>query len=361
MPEQPKFNKVLIYSFAGLGNAILFTPILEALARHSKEIYFLAVRQAVADYFSECPHVKVELVDCPSFGGMGHRLKVLWSALRMRSWDFDLMLPVFPSNRIEYNLFASIVSAKERFGFCYPFNRMKTLGWLQGDQVLVDSELHDVEHNKRLLHEIGVDSTDCRLKIWNSTEHEMKADAVLQHELGAGSELVGYHTECFPDMQYKRWPAGHFAELISAIDRQYDCRQMLIGTPSEVPRLQRIKEQSGVESVAIVSEHLLTVAEVIRKCSLFISNDSGLMHLAAAVDTPVIGLFGPSLASRTAPWSKASHVILSTDGRLPCRRYPFAKDNYPDCCGGKECMRQITPEQVLHYIKHHGLLGTNSS
>ena len=93
---------------------------------------------------------------------------------------------------------------------------------------------------------------------------------------------------------------------------------VIMGGPAEHGLTQPVVEALPRETTLNLtgSEHLLTLAEVMRRCSVVIANDSGLMHLAAACGTPTVGLFGPSPVETYAPWGNRAMAVESTTGSM---------------------------------------------
>lgn len=137
-----------------------------------------------------------------------------------------------------------------------------------------------------------------------------------------------------------RWPAklwgdDNFAELVRRLPRE---RVVLTGSAREREQVEQIAQ--GRRNLAGKTD-LFELAELYARCSVVISNDSGPMHVAAAVGTPVVAIFGPTDPSLSGPYGK-KHVVLRSD--LPCS--PCRKPKCSRKARGA-CMSLITVEQVL--------------
>ena len=137
----------------------------------------------------------------------------------------------------------------------------------------------------------------------------------------------------------KLWGNEKFAALIQQLPRE---RVVLTGAAADVPRANQLC--CGCINVAGKTD-LAQLAELFRKCAVVISNDSGPMHLAAAVGTPVVAIFGPTDPALTGPYGNR-HVVLRSD--IPCS--PCMK---PRCTHTPkmECMSLVTVEQVLAAVQ----------
>ena len=154
------------------------------------------------------------------------------------------------------------------------------------------------------------------------------------------SPLIGL----FPGAEFgpgKRWPWRRFAELaVQNRRRQPGCQQIILAGPKEVWLAVRVHEESGkVHPVIGPDLDLGRLASVIARLDLLITNDSGPMHIAAALGVPCLGLFGPTNPVRTRPVGERHEVIYTDRWCSPCfrRRCPLLHHR---------CMRDISVDQV---------------
>ncbi len=144
--------------------------------------------------------------------------------------------------------------------------------------------------------------------LWTRTEDERRAEALLP-----GATVLGIGPTA--NWRGKEWPAESFATLIrrlTAVGGPLPGAHVAVfGAPSEravaEPVLASIPEARRVDLVGTAD--LATVAACLRRCALYVGNDSGLMHMAAAVGTPTLGLFGPGNETRYGPWGKRTAVV----------------------------------------------------
>jgi heptosyltransferase-2 len=139
----------------------------------------------------------------------------------------------------------------------------------------------------------------------------------------------------------KRWPGTSFAELARALAHQ-NCDVWVIGGPSEAP-LARIIREHAPEARDLTGTDLRNAILALAAANVAVSNDSGLLHVAAALGTPSIGVFGPTSPQLWAPLNPIAAAVQQSVETLPCQ--PCHR---PTCrMQHHRCMRDISPEQVL--------------
>ena len=140
----------------------------------------------------------------------------------------------------------------------------------------------------------------------------------------------------------KRWPAASFAEVADRLQQEGCGAVVMIGGPDEradVAAVSGMMKTPAIDLAGATTVGLLPA--LLSRASLLITNDSGPMHVAAAVGTPVVALFGPTSAVRTGPYGVGHHVLA---GKVPC------SPCFSRTCHNTlplECLRTVSPEQVL--------------
>jgi heptosyltransferase III len=188
------------------------------------------------------------------------------------------------------------------------------------------------------------EETDVRVDRWWATEVRDK-----------GSRAIGLHLGCGKGMEYRRWPIQRFVSLARAIRaRVTNLVVILTGTASEKPLIHEFIELYEGDAVDASGEGSIeTTALILKRCDLFVSIDTGVMHLAAAMGTPTVGLFGPNTPKHWAPVGlRAGYVYATTLSCSPCiNNYT---NSIPSACTNIEksqCMLDIDAEAVLRAAK----------
>lgn len=185
---------------------------------------------------------------------------------------------------------------------------------------------------------------------WNAA-HEEEARRVLfeaglkeEHALICLAPGAGYFT--------KRWPVEYFAEVARAFAASDKKNALVIlGGKQDIALGKFLREKSGVEIIDLTGTcSLLASAAIIKRSRLLLANDSGLMHIAEAVGTPVLALFGSTTRELGFfPQRATSHVLEHPN--LDCR--PCSHLGHRTCPRGHfRCMKEITPQQVLAQLQN---------
>ena len=204
---------------------------------------------------------------------------------------------------------------------------------------------HEVEYWLDVVGVIGAVTEDTSLEM--AIGENEQVSPLYQGRAGEGCPLVAIHPGSGGYSLARRWSAERFARVADALVERHGARIVLVGTPadgvSQVASLMR-SEAVNLEGKTTLGQ----LAAILKRCDLFIGADSGVMHLAAAVGTPLVAIFGPSNHRAWGPWPRDDrHIILRAD--LPCSpcSYVGYSVGQREGCQAMTCMKAITPEMVL--------------
>ncbi len=322
-----KDDSILVTAVSGVGNLLLFTPALRLLShqRTRARTDVLTEGRPSCEIANHLPEVD-EVFDLGYEESMCSALQLMGS-LRFRRYDQNIT--AFPSNKWQFHILAAGVGAKERIAHSYPECDGIKLESLQTRLVPAVRGLHDIEQNLRL---VGGRKTRSREDGSPPRPHpcvteeaeEWAVQYVASREMD--SPIVAIHpgSARTGGQLAKRWPAARFVPLISGL-LDFGATVIVFCGPDEQEIENYLRAQATEQAWADVyfpEGSILQIAALIERCDVMVSNDSGLMHVAEAQETPVVALFGPTDASRTAPPWEDCRVLRATDAaRLD---YPFS-------------------------------------
>ncbi len=142
----------------------------------------------------------------------------------------------------------------------------------------------------------------------------------------------------------KNWPSAHFAELMRRMDAELQAELHLVGGPSDKTPADQLIAESGVSARNHCGEYTLGQScALLKSMDLLVCNDSGPMHMAAAVGTPCVALFGPTLPDRTGPYGPG-HRVLRAGNCSPCRSSRCRLHE-------STCLTRLVPETVFQTVR----------
>jgi len=208
-------------------------------------------------------------------------------------------------------------------------------------------EKHEINYTMDLLKALDVDEEPTSPYIQLNTEAIEKVDNLLREkDISLEKPIVGIHPGS--SNLAKLWPKDRYIELLRKIAEQTNAAIVLLGGKKEKALSRQIIQESGVNAIDLTGElNLKELAAFIGKTALFIGNDTGPMHMAAALDIPVIGIFGRNMPGvgpkRWGPWGKKHTVFHEDPGCDPCydRECPY---NY-------KCLKAIKVDAVFEEVK----------
>jgi len=346
--ENPEgIKNIIVFALPGIGDALLFTPALPIVKRHfpNAHIYFLVMMKGAYDIVRHNPYID-ELV---YFNFMKEgAFRSLKFVLSLRRKHFDLAITAYPANRLEYNGINFLVGARIRPVHRYRHLDFVNASWLNHPILVEDNSIHNVEENLRVLELLGCNTEDSGpLEIYLTEDELNFAKRYITENGLSGKPLVGFHpgTATLKNQARRRWAPEKFAELARRLTRNQDVRVLVFGGPEEKELKQFIASEAGDGTMPVTTETVLEAAALIAKCSIFVSGDSGLMHIAAAMQTPIVAIFGPTHPEWVHPY-RSPYIIIRRE--LPCSPCFYYSPRPLTCRSGLnfECVRSITVDEV---------------
>jgi heptosyltransferase II len=352
-PLKPN-TRLLAICPIGIGNFLLLVPALEHLKTKRPDLHLtlLSLKTGITALALRYPLIDAVItVDANKKQGAAAKLSLVKQLFR----KFDVSISFFPSNRLEYNLLPFAALIPKRVAYRYHSRSFRTLSWLNNIKVPVFDKLHDLTQNFTATHELGLplpEETAMPVFLLSETEKAFAVDYVRKAGL-EGKTLIGIHPGSSAEhhMDKKRWPVSSFAELAGLILKEKDARFLIFGGPEEKEIKDELGRALGSSAAVVETKSLFETAAVIARCSRFISNDSGLMHVATSLRVKTCGIFGPTADSRTAPFGKEHLVVRGPEECSPC--WTIRNVGKREGCLYEDfrCLRNLTAEAVFGRMK----------
>ncbi|MHB8154609.1 MAG: lipopolysaccharide heptosyltransferase II [Candidatus Omnitrophota bacterium] len=328
--------KILVIKFSSLGDVILSTAGLRAIRekfpQENYKISFL-IGEESKDILLRSPYID-ELLVC-DLKNKDKGLAGLWGIGRiLRKKNFDLVIDL--QNSRSSHLLAYLSGCINRYGY----NNKKFAFLLNHTICDLEPWVDPVTHQFRILKMLGIDLLNNALELWPSSEDQKAVDELLNAQwLSQAQKVVGINISASQRWSTKLWPMEYLICLCEELGLK-DIRVIITGTSEDQALASTLINSLKNTKVinACGKTNINELAVLIKKCQVFISADSSPLHIASAVGTPFIALFGPTDARRHLPPGKNCVVIHKELRCSPC---------YKTKCRSKSCMVQISPAEVF--------------
>ena len=314
-----KIKKILIISISGMGTTILFLPLLHLIKKRfpQTEISIFVSSIAVKDILSNNKNVdKIFLWDFFE----NSKISTIKYLLSLRKENFDISLNVYPNLRKEHNIISFLIGAKLRISHSFEGKNFSKFSFLSNKKIPANLSIHDTENNLNLLKEFGIkesENVEYPNLILPEAEMEFAEKLFKNYNLSKSDLVVGTHVGDNPTTKGRNLPTKNFLRLFNLLIKK-NIKIIIFSTPEEIEDVNKIKNVNKDKIIVFQSPEILKVASIISKCNCFVTDDSGLMHVASSVQTPIIALFGPTNKKWTSPRSNCYKIIETGIDCSPC-------------------------------------------
>ena len=337
---------ILIVKLSAIGDVVHTLPSLAALRKlYPKADITWVVEEASSDIIRGHPHLDRVIISRRKRWVENlkkvHDIKTTIADIRsfvktLRGRKYDLVIDF-------HGLFKSSVivllsGGKRKLGY----DSMQELsGLFLNEKIFEDMDKHAVDRYLDFIRYLGADIDNPEFHIPVKEENKIRVGTLLKaNNIDINKPFVAVNPVAFWDT--KLWEDGKFARLCDRIAEELKRKIILTGSKGH-GSIERIR--SGMTSPSINLEGQTTLSDLAYLYSLsglLITTDSGPMHIAAAMNTPTVALFGPTDPSRTGPYGKG-HIIVRKE--MPCSPCFLKK------CDTKRCMEEIGVDEVFEAVK----------
>jgi heptosyltransferase-2 len=316
---------ILILALSGIGDALMFTPALKLLrsALPDAQIDALVMFKGVKDMYER--NKDINNVFYSDFIKQGI-LTSLNYTLKLRN-KYDSSINVYPSNRKEYNIINFLLGARKRAGVNYQRMNTRELGFLNNVTVAEDDTVHNVRTNiklvEKLLNKKFTEEPDLNFSI-NKDDEAFAALYLQKLNIEQSEIVVGFHpgSATMKNHIHRRWEPEKFVQLGKKLISEHKAKILVFGGPEEEKLKKEIVESiDSANAFAAEVENLPQSAAVIKRCNVFVTNDSSLMHVASAMKRKVVAIIGPTNTAYIHPWNTEYKTLSLNLECSPCFFY----------------------------------------
>lgn len=344
--EQKDIRKILVIAIGEIGDVLRLFPLFKAIRTSfpGSEISILTTLPGAHDVWTLLPqsiHIDEKiLLDLKRY----HRgiLSKLSLILDLRKRAFDLTFDPSRGHGMGPNSIMSfLIGSPHRVGF-----QKGGIGFLHTVKVNFSEDEYIGRQNLRLLEAIGIPASCSDIELYLPLpDHDimnlfssLKEPVVIIHP---GAKWNGWQ---------RSWPLPEYAELAKTMIRDYNANLLLVGDDSEKKLTSWISKEVGHPNVVDLAGQtsLSEVAVIINRSHLFIGNDSSLLHLAIALNTPAVGIFGPTSPQQVLP-KKPNFIPVCLD--LSCRPCYTHQPLSHKPCEHRECLERLSVHKVMDAVR----------
>jgi heptosyltransferase-3 len=345
-PEPFDIHKILLIKIWGIGNIVMMLPIVTGIRQKYPEARLSFLTLAVN---------RELLIDRPVLEEIYTvRVSSFWRFLadslalfiRLRRERFDIVLDFEQFSRFT-SVLTFLMGAKHTVGF---FSERGKRGYLYDQRVPFDNEQHMSLTFFDVARSIGVvPETAAPKGIEVSREGKDEVAQLLGEKVEDGDLFLGMHIGSSDNFPGRRWPNENFARLADALVDTYGATIIFTGGTKEAALIDNTI--ALMHAPAINSAGELSISgfiAMIERCDLFFSNDTAPVHIASALDVPIVAFYGPNTPKLYGPTGKQSLVFYKELPCSPCITNFNAKTSF---CRFPVCIESITVEEVLEGVK----------
>lgn len=333
--NKSKIKKILVIKNWALGDSVVLLPALHAIKKQfpKAELHVLA-------------HPKNKVI----FEGQKFVDKIIdFGALNiLKSFrKYDVCIDAEPF--LNVSAFISFLSSGYRIGFSHGIKSN-----LYNETILFNKKQHMVQNYLDFARKLGSDYDTNELipLVIGNRDKKIVSNYLKKEKVTSKDFVVGISSGVAESVKYRAWSSENFAKLADELIEK-KMKVVFLDSKDNKPVIDKIKQK--MRNTAIDASGLFSVkqaSELISRCNVFVSNDSGLMHISAAMGIKTIGLFGPNTPVLWAPYGKGNVSLFK-----PKKGCPYLDNTNPELipkCLTKEqltCMDAITVSDVLHAIE----------
>jgi heptosyltransferase-2 len=344
---QPPPRHILVKEVNWLGDLVMSLPALRAIRRSFPDARIsVLIKSELASFFDGVEWIDEVIPYSVRRGirGLGDRRAVV-NTIRSRGFDLAVLFP----NSFESALWVRMARIPRRAGYIKDGRGLMLTHKIEPPPHAMNG--HQVHYWLAMLRSTtGASGNPQDFALTADPSHLQEMGAWLDaHRTRKGSRLIAIApTASFGPA--KEWPPMHFVQLINDLAERHDAECMLVGGPDDRPQCESIASASRYGAVLAAGETSVgQLVALLKMADGFVGNDSGAMHIAAALGQPTVGIFGSTNPARTGPLGPRTRVLWQHLICSPCLARTCRFGHY-------NCLKEITPGSALDALHALGAI-----
>jgi lipopolysaccharide heptosyltransferase II len=336
-----ELQNILITRFSSIGDIVLTTPLVRAVRkRFPKARIDFVIKREFAELMQTNPHLTTVYKYDKHTGIKG----LLALARQLRDNRYDVLVDIHKNFRSYLLRFLT----RPAQSVTYSKQIIQRTLLVKTGINRYRKILQIPERYLKSMKPFGVIDDGKGLELFPTDAHRSKVKTIFQQEnLSEGDLAIGFGTVSAHPL--KQWPAERFIELGRQLVQKFDARILLFGGPDDLQGTEQIARQIPNTPILLCGRlSLLESAAAVQRCTLFVGNDTGMIHIAAAMQRKVVKFFGPTVEEFGYSPYRTESIVISKP--LPCR--PCTHTGKGRCkISTHACMKEISVEEVLDAIE----------
>lgn len=345
--ECEKIHKVLLLCYMGIGNLVLMTPMIKTL----KKLY-PQIQIDILTGDNQCVQVLqgASFISNIIFYHTKQNSSILNTIQKIRKNKYDIIMGSFHAlkKKLPWIIMLGgskyqLVHKREEVAYSWFFENIS-------HPIPYVESLHEAEQNNRLLIPLNIDDFESNAFFCLNENNRKEADKILDSVgIKVNDEFIVIQPDSWAEMSWKRWPSEYFAKIADMLIDKYKIKVIILGAASEKTLGNQINKMMKHSAINLMgSTTIKQAAAVLERSKMVICNDSGLMHISAAVGSHVFALYGPTDYVRTSPIGENIHIIKNDMECSPC--HSLNDGINIQACSHRKCLTDLKPEKVFEII-----------
>jgi len=344
--KKPKFkypSRILVVRNDHIGDSVNTIPLIRYLRRKYPKAHIAVLCDSGQFLWKDCPYIDEILIYKTNnrlFNRESRKLRYVFRPFTyiwtLRKKRFDLVID--PVGRTETHILSYLCGNATRLSSTYyPY---KLFGITIGCRHY-ESNLHETRRALSLVKPAPeITDRECNLEIWLKPQIQNWAEKYFeQNGLNRQNGIIGIHPGALSPL--RRWPIERFATVACELAEKHNMQILFFEPPGHFDMTRKftsVLSTRGLKASIVKGVDLLSLTALIKRCNLFLCNDSGPMHLAAAAKTPMVAIFGPGEYIRWQPLHSSSVIVRKELLCSPCSQ---------NDCTNPKCMSEMSSQDVL--------------
>ncbi len=340
-------KKILLIQLGDIGDVVWMTPTIRAVRQSipDSKIYLL-VRESFGNLLENDPHLEGIFEVKNNKGNILDKIEGEWRLVKqLRSIRLDMAIDMRAGDRGAFMAFLSGASNRVALHYQSDVPFWRNLVFTRTVRPPAPTVVRGAaEQTLKIVRELGIDTDDTRPKLYVSEETISRARDILRRvNLEAESRLVTINP--FSRWGYKEWRDDYWADIIDWLGKERGLEVALIGSPDERKKAEKLISRCQSRVLNLTGQTTLSeLSGVLKLSRLHIGVDSAAPHIAAAVGTPTVTIYGPTRWEEWNPIGEEHKVIHPEMDCAPC---------YQKGCNGEgrsRCLEELRPEKVKQIV-----------